>query len=452
MTVSGRKKRKVLIVSFLFPPLNDVGALRIGKFAKYLPEFGWEPMVLTVDEVKGKPQTLPLEIDEAKIVRTPYFDLGLAIQQKLIGNAASTSGSPGTSEDNVWRKVIFKLLGSMRPIYTLPLVRTLLFESIGWYPYAVREGEKVLNEFKPDIIFSSFNPAVSHLVAFRLRKQTRIPWVAEFRDPWALNPYTRKTQPFQSLEEQWEKRTMRDCDLLISVSETWVRQLEEFHHKRTILIPNGFDEEDYIGNVPVTPKFTITYTGSIYPGRRDPTALFEAIAELRQEAKISPRDLEVRFFGNVAETLSPLIRKHSLSDFVKTYGFVPFEESIRRQKESTALLLLEWDDPRGAGTYTAKIFEYLGAGRPILGIAFEGGEIDKLLIESGCGLVLTEPDQIKALLLKWLQEFKQRGEIVSHYCPNREIIKQYTRREQARRLAAAFDEVITSSTAGTSAD
>jgi len=126
----------------------------------------------------------------------------------------------------------------------------------------------------------------------------------------------------------------------------------------------------------------------------------------------------------------------------RIYGFSPFEESIRAQKESSVLLLLEWNDPRGEGSYTAKIFEYLGAGRPILAIAFKGGVIDNLLLESGCGLVLTESDEIKALILEWLQEFRQHGEILSHYKPNLDIVKQYTRREQARKLAEAFNEVV----------
>ena len=229
------------------------------------------------------------------------------------------------------------------------------------------------------------------------------------------------------------------------MSELWANKLQAFHSKKTIAIPNGFDEEDYTESVPLTPKFTITYTGNIYPGKRDPMPLFEAIAELKQEGKLSLDDLEVRFFGsNVAETLSPLVEKYSLWDFVKMYGFVSFSESIKRQKESIVLLLLSWNDPRDRGTLTGKVFEYLGAGRPILALAFKGGEIDNLLQESGCGIVANEVDEIKDILTKWLEEFRQCREITSHYSPNEEVIKSYTRREQARKLAACFDEVVTS--------
>lgn len=449
MTVIEGKKRRVLIVSFLFPPVNNMGAVRIGKFAKYLPQFGWEPIVLTVDRVKGQPQTLPVEVDEANIVRTPYFALGPFVRYRLVGdaNASSQEIAKGSS----WGQRAYRLIRLMRFIYLRPEVSFFINEPWGWYPYALRKGLEV-NKSKVDIIFSTFGPRVSHLVASRLRQRTGIPWVAEFRDLWSLNPYFNKSRPFQFLEEQFEKMIMKNNSLLATVSEPLAKELEAFHSRKTIVIPNGFDEEDYTENVPLTPEFTITYTGNIYPGKHDPTPLFQAIAELRQEGRISPDDLEVRFFGsNVAETLSPSIKKYRLQELVRIYGFVPFKESIKKQKESTVQLLLGWNDPRGKGTYTAKIFEYLGAARPVLAIAFKGGEIDRLLARTGGGILATEVGEIKEILLKWVDEFRQYGRISSYYNPNQEIIKHYTRREQARKLAIAFDEVI-SSTRGSNTD
>jgi len=435
------KRRKVLIVSFRFPPANTMGAVRIGKFAKYLPEFGWEPIILTVDRVKGLPQTLPVEVSESKIIRTPYFALAPFIRYKLVGDEAN-SQSATLSKVSSLKGVAYRLIRLARFIYSRPEVSFFLDEPWGWYPHALKTGLEVISKSKVDVIFSTFGPRLPHLVASRLHKRTGIPWVAEYRDLWAQNPYATKIQPFHFLEQRLEKRVMKTSDLLITVSDPLAKELEAFHSRRVITITNGFDEEDYRGNVPLTPRFTITYTGNIYPGKRDPTPLFEAIAELKQEDKISPDDLEVRFFGrNVAETIPPLVEKYRLREFVKTYGFVPFKESIRRQKESTALLLLEWNDPRAEGTLTGKIFEYMGARRPILAIAFKGGEIDNVLLKSGCGVVANEVSEIKGILTKWLDEFRQYGKIVSFYHPNNEVIRSYTRREQARKLAEAFHNV-----------
>lgn len=447
MPTAESKKKKVLIVTFAFPPLNVSGAVRVGKFAKCLPEFGWEPIVLTADIARGQPQTLPLEVDEAKVIRTSY--LGLTSLLKREPGGYSASGKPV----NVpwWSRAVRGGIRLLRPILNLPLIRDLTYPILraftspwlGWYRQPVRKGLELMARNGIQLLFSSSYPPTSHLIASRLHRQTGIPWVAEFRDPWSLNEYENMTKSFRSFQKIVEKRTLRRSSLLITVSEPLAEELEKLHSKKTIVIPNGFDEEDYTRDVPFTQKFTITYTGNIYPGKRDPTPLFKAIAELRQEGRISPGDLEVRFFGsNVTANISPLIQEYNLAELVKIYGFISFKESIKAQKESSVLLLLEWNDPRGKGTSTAKIFEYLGAGRPILAIAFKGGVIDNLLLESGCGLVLTELDEIKALILEWLQEFRQHREILSHYKPNWSIVKQYTRREQARKLAEAFDEVV----------
>ncbi|MCL0078842.1 glycosyltransferase, partial [Dehalococcoidia bacterium] len=337
MTVTGGNKRRVLIVSFYFPPANSIAAVRIGKFAKYLPQFGWEPIVLTVNEVKGQPQTLPLEIDEANIIRTPHFALAPFIRHKLVGDEIATS--QGISKGSNSRGIVYQLIRATRFIHTRHEVTFFTSESWGWYPHAVRQGLEIINKSEPDIIFSTFGPRVPHFIASRLHQQTGIPWVAEFRDHWSLNPYFNPIKPFQFMEQQLEKRVMKGSNLLISVSKPWAKELEALHSKKTIVIPNGFDDEDYTGNVPLTPKFTITYTGNIYPGKRDPTSLFKAIAELRQEARISSDDFEARFFGsNAAETLSPSIEKYHLQELVKIYGLVPFKESIKKQKESTVLL------------------------------------------------------------------------------------------------------------------
>jgi hypothetical protein len=438
------KKRRVLIVSFVFPPLNDIGAVRIGKFAKYLPQFGWEPIVLTVNEVKGEPQGLPVETDEANVFRTASFELGSFIGQKLTTGKEVCPELHASRKNVNWRKAVLNALRLMEPIYSLPLISRLLSDPVGWYPHAVEKGLEIIASNDVSAIFSSSNPPLAHLIASRLHKRTGIPWVAEFRDAWTLNHYAKKTQPFYFFEQQVEKRTINNSSLLITASEPMTREMEALHSKEGITITNGFDEEDYMENVPLTPKFTITYTGKIYPGKQDPSPLFRAIAELRQEGKISAGEIEVRLFGsNVSATISPLVEKYQAQEFVGTYGFVPFKESVKKQKESTVLLLLSWNDPREKGVYTGKIFEYLGAMRPILAVGLKRSVIDELLTRTGSGIIATEVAEIKGILLNWLDEFRLHGNVLSHYAPKQEVIRQYTRREQTRQLAKLLDEVST---------
>ena len=138
--------------------------------------------------------------------------------------------------------------------------------------------------------------------------------------------------------------------------------------------------------------------------------------------------------------LSPLIERYHLHEIVTTQGSVPFKESIQKQGESTALLVLAETKPGSEWVLTGKIFEYLGAGRPILAIACKGGEIDQLLKRTGGGILSTEVQEIKEIIQKWLDEFKNYGKIITGYSPDPGIIKQYTRREQARKLAEIFSE------------
>jgi hypothetical protein len=228
---------------------------------------------------------------------------------------------------------------------------------------------------------------------------------------------------------------------LVTVSEPAAKQLEALHSKKVVVIHNGFDEDDYLDKVPLTAKFTITYTGNIYAGKQDPGPLFKAIAELEGEGKISPNDFEVRFFGGSTLTsLLPAIGHYHLEPMVKIYGLVPFRESIRKQKESTALLYLGWNDPREKGFYTAKVFEYLGARRPILSIGPKGDVVDELLKETGAGLVVSEVTEIKALLYQWMAEFRESGDILAYFKPDSAAISRYTRKQETAKLALLLEE------------
>ncbi|HUV55721.1 MAG TPA: hypothetical protein VMV84_00675, partial [Dehalococcoidales bacterium] len=243
------------------------------------------------------------------------------------------------------------------------------------------------------------------------------------------------------LEAKWEKRVMKGCGVLITVSEFTVKQLEAVHSKKIAVIHNGFDEQDYSENVPLTSKFTLTSTGSISSGKRSPELVFQAMAQLQEEGRISSNNFEVRLYGGgLLKTLLPVIKKYQLGELVKIYGFVPFKESIRRQQESTVLLLLERDSPLAQHVYTGKVFEYLGAGRPVLALAYKTGAIDKLLRETGAGIVVNEVEAIKGVLTCWLEEWQQSGRITSHWNPDINVIKRYTRREGARKLAQLLDE------------
>jgi glycosyltransferase involved in cell wall biosynthesis len=411
-------------------------AVRISKFAKYLPEYGWEPIVLTADKTGVNNKT-----DDVTVFRTRQWGFGFFIRGK-------TRDKPGIKHINRIEKqhygnsYLIEFLRKLRPVYSLP-VFNFIFEPIGWYRNAVKTGLSIIKNNKIDMIFSTHPPRITNFIAKQLHKRTGIPWVAEFRDHWSYHPHIPKVQPLYYFEQSLEKNTLKYASGFITVTDKWADDLKKIHNRDLNVIPNGYDTTDYQKDVPLTGKFTITYTGTIYDGRQDPSHLLKAIGMLKDRNKIKPDEFEVRFFGsNVIDVVQPLIHKYNIEEYVKACGFVPFKDSINYQKESTVLLLLGWNDPRDAGTLPAKIFEYFGAGRPILALGYEYGEMSRVLNKSGCGLIANNTEYLAQIIEKWYGEFRRNKKITSDFVPNTSYIKQFTRQSQAMKLAAIFDDVL----------
>lgn len=428
---------KALIVSLYFPPMAGLGPLRLGKFARYLPEFGWEPFVLTTTVREDYPQTTALQISEANIIRVPYRVLSFALKQKILagGNAPARTATGAPS----LRKWAYQAVKLLSPIYHRPEIASLLVRDRKWDQAAYARGIEVIRLEKPTVIHAS----TSFSLAAKLSQDTGIPWVAEFRELWSQNPRNRKIFPLQLLEARKEKETIKTAGAIVTISDTLARYLEEFHRRQITVISNGFDEEDYAEKVPLTSKFTLTFIGGLADRRRLHPPLFEAIGELRREGLISEQNFELRFIGtDLQDDIRGLADKFQIADVTTLDSWVPLQESIRRQKESSALFfMLGWMDPTEYGVCPGKVFEYLGAGRPILGCATEQGDISKVVSGSGCGVIASRKDDIKAILARWVSEFRTTGNVTYRYAPKPEIVKEYTRRELTRKLADVYREV-----------
>ena len=437
--VNSHNMRKVLIIAYDFPPVANIAALRIGKFAKYLPQFGWEPIILTAVSTKGKPQSMFGKIKNLNILRTHSFTFA-SIVSHLTGTREKTLFQLQHTTSR-YKNMLHLLLSLVKPFCKLPIIEGLITDPVGWFLSARKEGLEAVTKRNVDIIFSSSNPPTAHFIASYLHRKTGVPWIAEFRDPW-VDPYDEKGKLYELIERGLERVILKKACLLIAVSKPQAELIENIHCKRTLVITNGFDEEDYLESIPLASKFTITYTGNIYPGKRDPSLLFTALCELKKEGKISSQDIQVHFFGGSAlKSFVPMIHEYHLEGIVKVYNKIPFKECLKRQKESTVLLLLEWDNPRAIGVYSGKLFEYMGAARPILAIGYKTGVIDELLVETGTGVLVNDAEAIKTILYRWLKEFKEKGNITSFFNPRANKIAFYSRREQTRRLASQLYEI-----------
>jgi glycosyltransferase involved in cell wall biosynthesis len=274
----------------------------------------------------------------------------------------------------------------------------------------------------------------SHLVAKELKEQHKIFWVAELRDLWTQNhnyPYSEIRRFF---EKKLELKTLSKADVLVTVSLPDAEKLGNLHRrKRIFTITNGFDPDTMSdGKVNLTSKFTITYTGQIYL-KQDPSKLLVALKSLIYDKIIDPTDVEVKFYGPNNTLLTKLIQEFGLTKIVKQCGLVPFEISLEKQRESQLLLLLKWEDSRERGVYSAKVFEYLAAKRPVLATGGTDDVVTELLHETNAGVDAKSVEEIKDALRKSYAEYKLRDKI--NYEGIAKKVNKYSYREIAKQLA-----------------
>ena len=310
----------------------------------------------------------------------------------------------------------------------------------GWIPFALEAVEQIRRQNQEiSAIVTTSPPITSHLVGRQAKRILGCPWIADLRDLWTQNLGTGGPQ---FLQRGLEKRTFKDADALVTVSEPWVERLRERYHNKTIrAIPNGFDPDDYCSPAPsLTRDFTISYTGQLYQDQRDPTALFEVLCDLLKEGSISADDLRVRFYGSVEAWLPSLIKKYGLEAVVELHGPVPRKDVMVRQRESQILLILPWSDPRETGHHSAKLFEYFAAARPILAVGGSRGVLTQALEETSAGVHAFTKPILCEFLLRSYAEYKKYGWV--GYAGKRQAIERYSHPEMARSFAQVLDGAV----------
>ncbi len=431
--------KKVLIISYYFPPSGGPGVQRVLKFVKYLPQFGWEPIVLTVDggDFPARDESLLNEIPPAtKVFRTKIFE-PYRLYRKLTGKpAAAPIDVENIPLGNGKRSLTERLAGFVRETFFIPDAR------VGWYPYAVPVALDIVKHEKVDAVYSSSPPYSSAVIAREVHKKTGLPWIAGFRDPWI---------GFISSPDRWFFPKMIDKYLERSVYEeanliecAWRGIVKDFQNKyphvsplKCLHLPNGFDSEDYPHweEMPHE-KFTVTYTGSMY-GRRNPATLLRALEELVSEGKVDKQKIRLKFIGRFGAEVNAMLEETALKRAIEVVPYIAHRESIKELLKADCLLLIVDESKESAEIVPGKVFEYLGARRPILALAQEGA-IAEILRETKSGTVIPNQDigAIKQAFVECYENFIYHRK---NFDPDEEKIKQYERREVTRRLAGLLD-------------
>lgn len=396
----------VLIISNLYH-----SSPRIPGLCKYISNYGWNPIVLTVpinpDLNFGPP-------DDIKDYATLYE----------VENPKKIT----------YPKGLYFLL---REIKSYP------DDELNWEIPAFEKACSIIEGNKIDVILSSSSPVTCHIIAKNLKEKYKIPWIADFRDLWTQNhnyPYTPIRKYF---ETKLEIDTVKNADYLTTVSQKLVEKLKNRYTDNTYCITNGFDPSNMSAKPTSNlPKLTISYTGNIYNKMQNPNKIFSALHSLITDGEIDRDKILVRFYSPQRRKLSKLVHKYELSDCVKLFEVVPRNEAIQIQKESHALLLFNWEDPTESGVYPSKVFEYLCAQKPIIATGGYGNDaVHELLDETNAGIYAITKEDIYDCVKDIYSEYKLNNGTIK-YKGNIKNINKYSYQEMAHKFGNVLNTCI----------
>ncbi|MDR4498075.1 MAG: glycosyltransferase [Candidatus Scalindua sp.] len=423
--------KKVLIIAHSFPPHLAIGSQRPYRLAKYFPRHGWEPIVLSVKR-SGK---LP---DQIRVIETDYNDI-IGILKSKIGihpnKGLHEQLGINVDKDFKYQSLKSKLIKLVKEIIAFPDPER------GWRRFAIKAASELLKRERVDAIISTSSPVTAHLIARKLKQIYKIPWVADLRDLWTQNPYKNKSWLINFFEKRLELKILAYADVIVTVTEPWIETLGIIHKtKKVYCVTNGYDSDDFPElSSKLTSKFTLTYTGQLYNGKRDPSLLFKVTAKLIKENLINKDVIEIRFYGPKEDWLIDDIKRNNIEEVVRLCGFLPRNEVLKRQRESQVLLLLLWDNKNEAGFCPAKIYEYFGAGRPIIAIGGQEHVVKGMLETTNAGKYTWNFDMLRNALLEYYGEFMKSGKVK---CNSNGIIENYSYNSITNRYAQILNGLV----------
>jgi glycosyltransferase involved in cell wall biosynthesis len=408
--------KNVLVVAYHYPPVGGGGVFRTLKFTKYLPQFGFRPYVLTVKNSMYTPKdpTLVREIPpEVKVTATFSFE--------------------------------HRILRASRLLNIDPEWFFITDVNLGWLPFAVYAGTKIIKQENIDVIYVSVPIWTSLLIGYLLKKKTQKPMVIDFRDPWTINPFKKTPTKFHArINDYLERTVLASADYVITVSQPYRRRLIEkypFLKNKCEVIMNGFDPDDFkdLKRQPLQDEFRIVHAGSLY-GLRTPKYFLRALQELVQEKPYLRKQLEVQFVGNYGKEAPVIVDKLGLNDLVRFIGFMPHEKSLELMVNSHVLLLIvAVGGYETSGIVTGKLFEYLFSGRPILALAPKNSIVANIIQSANAGLVVSsDTEAIKNGILEFYEQWTE-GKLAA--TTNTAVIERYNRKVLTHKLAQIFEKI-----------
>jgi hypothetical protein len=409
--------KRLLMIAFQFPPFAGSSAVqRTLRFVRYLPEFGWEPIVLSAH-------------------RRAY---------ELTSADQMTDIPPGTVVERAFCLDAARHLGLARR-YPAFLARPDRWTS--WLPAAVYSGLRLVKRYGPCALWSTFPIPTAHVIGRCLHERTRLPWIADFRDPM-VQPGDPADPRLWRAYERVEQRTIASSQLDVFTTEgtcaLYRSRYPEKPPSQFAVVENGYDEEVF-RSLPARPTsrrsggaLLLLHSGAIYPLERDPTQLFLALNDLRSRGTFSAESLQVRLraTGHDAD-IAKLVESTGVADIVKLAPPLPYREAIAEMVAADGLLILQAGQVRTQ--VPAKVYEYLRAGRPIVALTDPGGDTARVLATAGVrhiGAIDSREDVVRLI-----QDFIVSVRSGTVPGPDPAYVERASRRSRTRQLAALLDRV-----------
>jgi glycosyltransferase involved in cell wall biosynthesis len=401
------------MVAYHFPPLaGSSGIQRTLRFVQHLPALGWQPLVLSTHPraYENTGADLLAEIPANTVVRRA-FALDTARHLQVAGRYLGWMARPDR-----W---------------------------ISWKYAAVREGLRMIEEFKPDAIWSTYPIATAHVIASALQRKTGLPWIADFRDPMAQDDYPadlRTRQMFRDIEADVAKHARFNVFTTPGAARMYQQRFPDAA-SRMLVLENGYDEESFgaagLGPSDDAPAeranrpLVLLHSGIVYPSERDPTQLFAALGQLQRTGTLTPDDLRIRFRASVHDgLLRTLAQAQGAQDFIELCPAVAYREALAEMMAVDALLVMQASNCNAQ--IPAKIYEYLRAGKPIVGLTDPAGDTAGVLRTAGLGDMarLDSIAEIVALLPAFVRDWRQGRSVL----PQALAVEQASRRGRSQAL------------------
>jgi len=408
--------KKVLIITYYWPPSGGAGVQRWLKFTKYLREYGWEPIIYTPENPESPNNDSSLEKDIPKnltVIKTKIWE-PYTFYKVFIGQKKDQKVNAAFLTESKKPKKFEKIAVWIRGNFFIPDARKF------WVNPSIKFLTNYLQKNPVDAIVSTGPPHSMHLIALGLKKKLKLPWMADFRDPWTNIDFYSKLMltPFADhAHKRLELKVLHHADVVACVGQTWLDELEEIYKKqypnsintsKFRFISNGYDPDDYSNEkVEVDKKFSIVYVGTLDKSR-NPEILWKTLSAIVKKNTSLANDLQIKLVGKTDIAVTEDMEKNGLLPYMEKTPYLTHDEVTEVQKKSQVLLLLINNTPNAMGIITGKLFEYLAAERPVLCIGPKGGDADKILTETKGGLIsgYEDSETLEANILYFYTKYK----------------------------------------------